>query len=190
VALYTITLKQLIRSPLVPPLVALGALCFSLYNPLHTSYLESDRFENVFLGLICAAVEILAVWAIARYWHYWYRLITRAGSLWHTSFTRAAYAVVGIFVFLISCSFIYDRERQILPPLNLAYSGIQRTLVLTGVTFWIVSEVLVEVAIVTSVVSILGLGLAALLTNRKTIRLWYVNRCRCRGSCRYPRAPY
>jgi hypothetical protein len=190
VPLYTITFKQLIRSPLVPPFVALGALCFSLYNPLHTSYLEGDRFENVLLGLVCAAVEILAVWAIARYWHYWYRLITRTGSLWYTSLTRAFYAVVGIVALLLSGSFIYDRVRQILPPLNLAYSGIQRTVALTGVTVWIVCEVLVEVAILTSVVSILGLGLAALLSNRKDIRFWWVNKCRCRGSCRYPRVPH
>jgi hypothetical protein len=190
VALYSITLKQLIRSPLVPLFVALGALCFSLYNPLHTSYQESDRIENVFLGFVCAAVQILAVWAMARYWHYWYRLITRTGSVWHRSFTRASFAVVGILAFLISCLIIYNRERQILPPLNLDYGGIERLVVLSGVTIWIVSEVLVEVAIVTSVVSILGLGLAALLSNRKAIRLWWVNKCRCRGTCRYPRAPY
>ena len=187
--LYSISLRQLFRSTFVLPLVALGAVCFSIYNPLHTSYRENELFENIFVGTICTSVEVLAVWALARYWYFWYRLITRAGSVWRASFTRAFFALVGVFVLLIGAGIIFDRIDQVLPALDRSLTDSQRVIVLISASAWIVGETLIEVSLVISTVAILALGPAALWGNRKAIRLWWVNKRRGRGTCRYPRVP-
>jgi hypothetical protein len=189
-ALYTITLKQIVRSPLTAVAVALGAVCFSMYNPLNSSNVEDNRAINVLLGVVCAAVEILVAWAIVRYWHYCYVLITRTGSIWRTSFTNAFYALVAIVAALISSPIVLERVGRIMHALNLGYAGVPRLVVLTGASAWIVAEVLVSVYFFVSLAASPFLGLTALWLNRKSVRLWCVNKCRCRGTCRYPRVPY
>jgi len=160
-----------------------------MYNPLHSAHIEDNRVLNVLLGVVCTAVEILVAWAIVRYWHYCYVLITRTGSIWRASFTNAFYALVAIVAGLISFPIILERIGQVMPALNLGHVGVPRLVVLTGASAWIVADVLVTVSFFISLAASPFLGLTALWLNRKLARLWWVNKCRCRGSCRYPRVP-
>lgn len=188
--LHTITFNQLVRSRLVIPVIALGGICFSLFNQLSIYHIEDDRIISVLLGLFLTAVDILVVWGLLKYWHYWYELITRTGSIWRKSFTKALYVAAGIGSVLICLPVIVERIHRILLPLNASYDGLSRPLALIGVSAWIVTEALVSVSLFISVVAVFVLGPTALWVNRKNFRLWWVNKCRCRGTCRYPRAPY